>query len=234
VTVAIVVAIVSAALIAGALWGLWGKLPGKLEGFLVAMAGGALIVSLMTELIEPAHEHLYLIPLAVAVLTGAALFSWIDRKIKQKSKGSEGAGLLVALTLDGVPENLALGVALIGAGPMEVAALAGSILLSNLPEAAGGAKEMHEGGMSRGRALLLWTGTAALLAGAAILGNVALSGVGEAPLALIRCFAAGAVAASLATEVFPQAFREDRYATGVAVALGLVIAYALSTLGGGG
>lgn len=40
------------------------------------------------------------------------------------------------------PENLAFGVALIGASLLAVAALSASILLSNLPEAAGGAKEM--------------------------------------------------------------------------------------------
>ncbi len=52
---------------------------------------------------------------------------------------------LAAITLDGIPENLALGVALIGAGPLQVASLSGSIFLSNLPEAAEGAQEMANG-----------------------------------------------------------------------------------------
>lgn len=66
---------------------------------------------------------------------------------------------------------------------------------------------------------------------AALPGNILLSGVPQAPLGLIRCLAGGAVAASLATEVFPKAFKEDSYTTGFATALGLVLAVALDQLG---
>ena len=151
--------------------------------------------------------------------------------MQRSTEGSDGGGLLLAITFDGVPENLALGVALIGAGAPEVAALAGSILLSNLPEAAGGAKRMCEGGMGRARVLGMWAATAALLAGAAVIGNLALQDVSEGTLSAIRAFAAGAVTASLATEVFPQAYREDHQPTGIAVTLGLLIAFALTRLG---
>ena len=137
---------------------------------------------------------------------------------------------MAALTIGGTPENLALGVALIGAGPLQVASLSGSIFLSNLPEAAGGAQEMAEG-RSRARVMALWTATAVLLSVAALVGNLALDDVPSSALGLIRCFAAGAVVASLSTEVFPKAFREARYETGVATAAGLVLAIALDQLG---
>ena len=52
----LVVVAVSAALIAGALWGIYGKISSKAEGFIIALAGGALIVSLVSELIQPAVE----------------------------------------------------------------------------------------------------------------------------------------------------------------------------------
>jgi zinc transporter, ZIP family len=229
----LVVGVVSGALVVGALWGLYGRLTPRIEGFVVALAGGALIVSAVLELIEPSTHVAPAWAAYATVLVGAAVFAGADRVVKRRSKGGGGAGLLAAITLDGVPENLALGVALIGAGPLEVAALSGSILLSNLPEAAGGARGMvsGEGGRSRRSALGLWAGTAAILAGCAVLGNVALSGVPSEALALIRCFAGGAVVGSLAIEVFPQAFREEKYATGVAAALGLVTALALGQLG---
>ena len=51
-----VICATSGALILGAAWGLWGRFPAKLEGFLVAMAGGALIISVVSELLEPASE----------------------------------------------------------------------------------------------------------------------------------------------------------------------------------
>ena len=46
---------VSGALVAGAAWGIYGKLPERVEGFLVALAGGALLLSVTSELIEPDH-----------------------------------------------------------------------------------------------------------------------------------------------------------------------------------
>lgn len=226
----LVVVVVSAALVAGAAWGIYGHLPAELDGFIVALAGGALMVSAVLELIDPATDVAPLWAVGGSVLAGASVFSWLDRLVKRRFGSDSGGGLLAAITLDGIPENLALGVALIGAGPLQVASLSGSIFLSNLPEAAGGAQQMADG-RSKVKVLGVWTATAALLSGAALAGNLLFAGVPDAALGLIRCFAGGAVAASLATEVFPKAFKEDRYATGVATAIGLVLAVGLDQLG---
>ena len=169
----------------------------------------------------------------IGVALGAITFTGVDYLIDEKWGGESGGGLLAAITLDGIPENLALGVALIGAGPMETAALAGSILLSNLPEAAGGAREMVKNGRSKAKVMVLWALTALLLSAAAIVGNIALDTVNEHWLAIIRCFAAGAVVASLATEVFPKAYREDSHLAGIATALGVILAFGLGSLAGG-
>ncbi len=228
-----VVLVVSGALVVGAAWGIYGRLTERLEGFLVALAGGALLLSVTSELIEPSIEKSSVFHAMLGVGAGALVFAVCDYWINEKWGSEGGGGLLAAITLDGIPENLALGVALIGAGGMEVAALAGSILLSNLPEAAGGAREMAEDGRSKGKVMALWAGTAIILSAAAIIGNLALEGVGEGTLAVIRCFAAGAVVASLATEVFPQAFREDQHWAGIATALGVILAFSLGSLSGG-
>lgn len=229
----IVVAVVSGALLLGAAWGIYGRLSAELEGFLIALAGGALILSLVSELIEPAAEQTSLHLAMGGVAAGAIAFTAIDWLIDEKWNSDSGGGLLAAITLDGIPENLALGVALIGAGPKEVAALAGSIFLSNLPEAAGGAKQMAKGGHSKAKVMALWGATAVLLSVAAIVGNMFLQSTSDDVLAVIRCFAAGAVVASLATEVFPQAYRKDHHLAGVATALGLVLAFLLGELGPG-
>ena len=224
----LVVAVVSAALIAGALWGVYGKISSKTEGFVIALAGGALIVSLVSEMIQPAVEQSNLWVGLGSVAAGAVVFSVVDYWIDEKWGAEGGGGLLAAITLDGVPENLALGVALIGAAPIEVAALAGSILLSNLP--AGGAKQMVGNGLSRGKTLGLWAMTALILSAAAIIGYFALEGVSPHVLAATRCFAAGAVVASLATEVFPKAYKEDHHMAGVATAIGVILAVFLGEL----
>lgn len=228
-TAIIVIVVASAALILGALWGIYWNLPKKTEGFLVALAGGALMVSAILELIEPATKKASLFSSLGLVFLGAVVFCVLDYYVNKKSSG-EGAGLLAAITLDGIPENLALGVGLIGASPIAVAALSGSIFLSNLPEAAGGAREMSKD-KSNKKVLLLWVGTTLILAGAAIAGNLFLAGVPKVILAYIRCFAAGAIIGSLATEVFPKAFKEDNYTSGVATAIGVVLAIFLNSLG---
>lgn len=230
-TTAIVIIIVSGALIIGAVWGIYGKLSKSLEGFLVAVAGGALMVSALLELIDPTLQN-YSKAIALAIVfLGAITFTGLDYLVKKKWGSKSGGGLLAAITLDGIPENLALGVALIGAGPLSVAALSGSILLSNLPEAAGGAKEMAENNNSKPKILWLWIGTALILSGSALLGHFLLADVSKEYLGYIKCFAGGAVIASLALEVFPKAFKEDKYWAGIATAIGLIIALFLNGLG---
>ena len=226
----LVIVIVSAALVGGAAWGAYGNLSPELEGFIIALAGGALMVSAVLELVDPATKVAPIWAVSACVLAGAVAFTLLDKFVKRRFGSDSGGGLLAAITLDGIPENLALGVALIGVGPLQVASLSGSIFLSNLPEAAGGAREMVKN-RSKLKVLGLWTATALLLSVAALVGYVLLGGVPETALGLIRCAAGGAVTASLATEVFPKAFKEDSYTTGIATALGLVLAVGLNQLG---
>ena len=221
---------VSSALIAGALWGLYGHLGDRTEGFVLAAGGGALMLSAVLELIVPAQAATTLAVTASAVMLGAVTFAAVDYLIDERWGDEGGAGLLAAVTLDGVPENLALGVALIGAGLSEVGALAAAIFLSNLPEAAGGAKRMHESGWPDSRVLALWFVTALLLTAATVAGNLLLRNAPEEALALVRAFAGGAVIASLATEIFPKAYRRDHHMAGFATALGLLAALALTTV----
>ena len=149
----------------------------------------------------------------------------------KKLNAEGGTGLLAAITLDGVPENLALGVSLLSGNVMQVAALAGSILLSNLPEAAGGAKEMRKNGNSNKKVLMLWIGAAILLSLAAILGKVFLKTSMKQSLVPSTVLQWCGIA-SLATEVFPTAFKRGNHWAGISASIGLVLALALNQLGG--
>ena len=226
-----VIAVVSGSLVLGAGWGIYGSLHDRTEGLVVATAGGALMISAVLELIEPASHDAPFWAVSGVVMAGAVGFAALDHLVKDRWGSDSGGGLLAAITLDGIPENLALGVALISTGPLGAAALSGSILLSNLPEAAGGARDMSGGKHSDRTVLGLWVATALLISVAAVAGNLLLGGASDSTLGLIRSFAGGAVIGSLAIEVFPKAFKEGGYTTGVAVALGLVVALFLDRLG---
>lgn len=225
-TVALILAVFSA-LVIGAIWGLHFPFSDIADGVLIAIAAGALIVSAMNELIQPASETL---PIGVAmscVAAGAIVFTLLDWLVDKRWGPQSGAGLLLAVTLDGVPENLALGAGLAGSDPSGVAALAGAIFLSNLPEAAGGAKAMRRSGFGKRQILGLWTAAAAILAVAAIVGNSAFAAAPAFVTAALQCVAAGAIVASLAIEIMPRAFRLVRYWPGIAVAAGLILAFML-------
>jgi zinc transporter, ZIP family len=80
---------------------------------------------------------------------------------QQAGRAAAGFALLAAVTLDGVPENLALGVSLLSGGGSGVLLVA--IFCSNFPESLVGAVAMRRGGRSAPFAIGNWALTAALL-----------------------------------------------------------------------
>lgn len=142
------------------------------------------------------------------------------------ARGAAGLALLAAVTLDGVPENVALGVSLAeGTGGL---ALLVAIFVSNLPESLVGAASMREQGMSKTKAVLLWTVCGVLLVLAVLLGAGPLAGSDPATISLPLAFAAGAVIASLADTLMPEAYEDGGPAVALSTAAGFALSFALS------
>lgn len=140
--------------------------------------------------------------------------------------------LLAAVTLDGVPENLALGVSLAGSdeGVTGIVALLVAIFVSNLPESLVGAVAMRSGDRSPTFVIGIWTGTAIILTIAVVVGRAVAEGMGPGPLAFALAFAGGAVLASLADTLMPEAFERGRPFNAMSTALGFLLAFVLSEL----
>ena len=136
--------------------------------------------------------------------------------------------MLAGATLDGVPENLALGVGLIGSSLSGILALLVGIFASNFPEALGGSVDMRNGGRSRAFVVAIWTATAVLLTIAVVMSNVLFTGVSENVLAFARAFVAGAVLASLADTVMPDAYRQGGPLVAFATAAGFLLTFLIS------
>ena len=51
----LVIAVVSGSLVPGAAWGIYGNLPDRVEGLVVALAGGALMISAVLQLSNQPH-----------------------------------------------------------------------------------------------------------------------------------------------------------------------------------
>ena len=235
--------IASSALIVGSVVGARWNPPKSLLGVLLAFASGSLIAALCFELFPDAYEHGGAWRAGLGLLAGGAAFVvanyWLDsrvagnaeqdqsEKVKEaSSNGAVGWALLAAVTLDGIPENLALGVSLAGdAGSLTLLV---AIIFSNLPESLAGAAAMREEGRSERFAVMTWGLCALILAIAVVLGRAALSGASDNTLAFCLAFAGGAVLASLADTLMPEAFEHGRPWNSAATGLGFFVSFMLA------
>jgi zinc transporter, ZIP family len=151
-------------------------------------------------------------------------------RVEETASGGAGAAvgfaLLAAVTLDGVPENLALGVSLLSGGGSVVLLVA--IFCSNFPESLVGAVAMRRGGRSALFAIGIWSLTAVLLTAAVVFGHGVFVRLPEEHLAFPLAFAGGAVLASLADTLMPEAFEHGRPLNSMATAAGFLVSFVLS------
>ena len=249
----------SSALVLGAVVGGRFQIPKRVLAAMLAFASGALITALAFELFEDAHEQGGLWRAGLGLIVGAVVFTflsaWLDwaaaagtgddtdrgsdkldkqaategqRAAAPSVKGAAGMALLAAVTLDGVPENVALGVSL-GEGTGGLALL-GAIFVSNFPEALVGSASMRAQGRTHTFVLVTWTICALLLTAAVVLGAGPLASATPETISLPLAFAAGAVLASLADTLMPEAYEEGGPTVALATAAGFVLSYLLATL----
>jgi ZIP family zinc transporter len=223
----------SSALVIGTVASAYWMPPKPLLASALAFASGALITALAFDLFQESFERGAWLS-AIKLLLGAATFvaadELLDRYIEGASGGVSAFGLLAGVTLDGIPENMALGVSLLETSGAGALTLLVAIFFSNLPEALGGAVGMRQQGRSRRFAIGVWSATAVVLAAAVVLGNFALSGMEEGPLAVLLSFAGGAVLASLADTLMPDAYREGGAWVALATTAGFLLSFLISEI----
>ncbi|MDA0180566.1 hypothetical protein OJ997_09705 [Solirubrobacter phytolaccae] len=231
----------SSALVIGSVIGARWSAPKRVTGVLLAFASGALISALAFELFEEAFELGGAVRSGIGLLAGAAAFvaldTWLDRRVAGHSgpderdvaasgaRGGVGFALLAAVTLDGVPENLALGVSLVEGASLTLLV---AIFASNLPESLVGAQAMREQGTRARTVVLTWLACALLLMVAVVFGRGVGAGFSDEVLAIALGFAGGAVLASLADTLMPEAFEHGRPLNAFATAAGFFLSFVLA------
>jgi ZIP family zinc transporter len=105
--------VASSALVIGAIAGAYWTPPTPLLASALAFASGALITALAFDLFEESFRRGGAWLSAIGLLAGAATFvaadELLDRYIQSAGSGVSAFALLAGVTLDGVPENMALG-----------------------------------------------------------------------------------------------------------------------------
>jgi ZIP family zinc transporter len=210
------------------LGGLWPASFGLIAGGLTFVLVNTALDSWVAKSAGDPHEVPALSPEAAEDLSGAEA----QQTERVEEAATEGAGaavgfaLLAAVTLDGVPENLALGVSLLSGGGSLVLLVA--IFCSNFPESLVGAVAMRRVGRSAPFAIGIWSLTAVLLTAAVVFGQGVFARLPEEHLAFPLAFAGGAVLASLADTLMPEAFEHGRPLNSMATAAGFLVSFVLS------
>jgi zinc transporter, ZIP family len=225
-------------LVLGALLTLLRKWPERLVGAALAFGAGALISAVSFELAEAGIQVGDRGSTAGGLAIGALVYYLLDGAIAEmgptgrgrvgRSSGS-GAGVALALGafLDGVPEQMVLGIGLAGGAGVSVSLLV-AIFVSNLPEAIGSASEMRRAGRGDRTIVRLWLAVAVVCALATVVGFALADNVSNNLKAAIDGFAAGALLVMLVDSMIPDATHKSGRTAGLVTTLGFAVATGLS------
>jgi ZIP family zinc transporter len=219
-------ALAASSLILGAVLGLAGRWPERLIGLVLAFGAGALISAVSFDLAEEGLEIGGPGTVAIGLAAGALAFYVLDGAL---DRGGTNA-LAIGALLDGVPEQLVLGIG-IAAGDGVSFGLLAAIFISNLPEAIGSATSMREAGTRPAAIRRLW-GLIAVGCFIATPAGFAIADVTGGDLqAAINGFAAGALLVMLIDSMIPEARDKAGRTGGLVTVLGFAVAMGLTNVG---
>jgi ZIP family zinc transporter len=217
--------VAASSLVIGALLAIARDWPDQLVGLVLAFGAGALISAVSFELAEDGVEIGGGLAVGIGLAVGALTYFFLDSRLE--ADGSNPATTLaLGAFLDGVPEQLVLGLGIAIGGEVGVSLIV-AIFVSNLPEAIGSARAMRERGRDARTILRLWVAVAVVCLLATVVGYAAgdtLSGELEGG---VNGFAAGALLVMLTDSMIPEARKAGRTA-GLATVFGFAVAAGLS------
>jgi zinc transporter, ZIP family len=228
----------ASALALGALLGVIWPWPETLVGLILGFGAGALISAVSFELALGGLREGGLAVVGAGLAAGALTFYVLDGLIDRLSArravsatGGAGVGTSLALgaVLDGIPENLVLGVGFAREGEVSWALLV-AIFVQNFPEGMGSAIGMHEAGARPWRICTGWAGVAIATALAAPVGFGLADVLANDFSSAFNGFAAGALLVMLVDSMAPEARRKAGRTAGLATTVGFALGVALSSL----
>ena len=223
-------AVAASSLLIGALVGLLRSWPERAIGLVLGFGAGALISAVSFELAQEGVRVGGGGAVGIGLAAGALTYYVCDTEIERRSGGADaGAGLALGAFLDGIPEQMVLGLG-IALGDGVSAGLLAAIFVSNLPEAIGSATGMQGAGRSRRDVVVLWTGVVVICTIATGVGFAIADTASDTHKGGIDGFAAGALVVMLVDSMIPEATRQAGRTTGLITTLGFAVAAGMSGL----
>jgi ZIP family zinc transporter len=228
-------ALAASSLVIGAWLGMARPWPGRLVGLVLAFGAGALISAVSFDLAEEGARLGDHGVLGLGLGLGATTYFALNRMLNRRRRRGNGAAadedsgtaLALGAFLDGIPEQLVLGIG-IAAGEGVSIGLLVAIFVSNLPEAIGSSVEMRAAGTRPAAIRRLWVFIALVCSAASVAGYAIADSVSDNLNAGIDGFAAGALLVMLIDSMIPDAVRKGGDVSGLVTVLGFAIAAALS------
>jgi ZIP family zinc transporter len=221
-------AVAASSLLIGALLGLIRTWPARAIGLVLGFGAGALISAVSFELAEDGVKIGGAAAVGIGLAAGALTYYVCDTAIERRSGGTDaGAALALGAFLDGIPEQLVLGLG-IALGDGVSAGLLAAIFVSNLPEAIGSATAMNGAGRSHRDVAVLWIGVAAVCTLASGIGFAIADTASDTLQGGLNGFAAGALVVMLVDSMIPDATRQAGRTTGLVTTLGFAVAAGMS------
>jgi zinc transporter, ZIP family len=221
-------AFAASSLLLGAVVGLARPWPERLVGLVLAFGAGALISSVSFELAEEGVKAGGAVPVGIGLAAGAMTYYLLNGLLDRRAPGGGGGtSLALGSFLDGVPEQMVLGIGIAVGEGVSVGLLV-AIFVSNLPEAIGSSTQMSKGGRSSRSILILWVGVALVCTAATVAGYAMADVASDEVQAAINGFAAGALLVMLVDSMIPSATKDSGNQAGLVTALGFAVAAALT------
>jgi zinc transporter, ZIP family len=224
-------AVAASSLVIGAVLGVVRRWDHRLIGAVLGFGAGALISGVSFELVEEGLRAAGGVPVALGLAAGALVFFFGDRAVERMGGRSGGAAagfpLLLGALLDGIPEQVVLGIGLAAGEGVSVALLV-AIFVSNLPESIGSATDMRAAGRESRVIVLGWAVVAVVCTLATVGGYWVSALVGDRFTGTVDGFAAGALLVMLVGSMIPEAKEKASVGAGLAAVLGFAVAAGLS------
>ena len=217
-------ALAASSLVVGAIVGLARPWPPQIVGLVLGFGAGALIAAVSFELFEEGLDIAGALPVGAGLGVGAMTYYLAAGRVAAMGGG---AALALGAFLDGIPEQLVLGIGLAGGQTVGVGLLA-AIFVSNLPEAIGGAHDMSRQMHHRRQVMRTWVAIAVLCMLASVAGYALADATSGELRGGINGFAAGALIVMLVDSMIPEATAQAGRTTGLVTALGFALAAGLS------
>jgi zinc transporter, ZIP family len=197
---------------------------------LTAFGAGILIAAAVFEMVIEAEKTIGITLTLIAFLAGAIIFTIADM-IAEKKGG--GAGILLGIGLDIIPESLAIGAAIASGPALALALLLG---IQNIPEGIASYKEMMTGKTAfsnNPKKALAAVGVVSVIpVFLGLAGLFYLTGM-EDTIAIIFALSAGGIFYMLYYDMIPKAHKERKWLPTFGAVLGFIIGFAIVRIVGG-